>query len=140
MRKAFIIGCVLGLAAHASERRLSTVQGTLIQTWYAPSATATASATSTNFGLKVSIQCPNVDGGSGQKVYYRPGCLAKLPDAGRMCSHDAGVGDVIMDFTAATGAQDPYRIDLAGNEDRIHLASVNGYSDAVYCHVYRVSP
>lgn len=138
MRFAFIFGCVLGLAlavftrpAEASELRLTTVQGANIRTWYAPGATATASASSGSYGMKLSIQCPT-DGGAGQKIYYRPGCLPST-----RCAADAGPGDAVIDFTSNP---DPYQIDLAGHEDRVHLASVTGYASTVYCNVYRRSP
>lgn len=132
MRKLFLLALALGAVAQAGELRLTTVQGANIRTWYAPGASATASASSGSFGMKLSIQCPNVDGGAGQKVYYRPGCLSTTK-----CAADAGVGDAIIDFTANL---DAYKVDLTASEDRIHLASVNGYADAVYCHVYRRAP
>lgn len=126
-RKAFAIGCLLGVAAAwASELRVAIVQGTLINTF-------TGSP-----GGKYSVQCPNIDGGSGQKVFYRPGCPTRA-DAGVQCQVDAGLGDVLMDFTAATGSQDPYKIDLAPTEDRIHLRSYTA-SDALWCTVHRRSP
>lgn len=135
MRNVFILAVALGLAAQAGELRLTTVQGANIRTWFAPGASATASATTGNSGMKLSIQCPNVDGGAGQKVHYRAGCLPTTK-----CAADAGVGDVIMDFTAATGVQDPYKVDLAGFEDRVYLASEGSYAVPLYCHVFRRQP
>lgn len=130
MRRLVAIVFAVGLLAHysqASELRVAIVQGANIRTF-------TGSP-----GGKYSVQCPNIDGGSGQKVWYRPGCNTR-PDAGVQCVVDAGLGDVIMDFTDSTGVKDPYKIDLAPNEDRIHFANADSYATAVYCTIFRRSP
>lgn len=78
-------------------------------------------------GAKVSVQCPNLDGGSGQKVYYR---------TGGTCSGctvaDAGVGDVLMDFTTNP---DPYPIQLGPKETLLHLRSYDP-SVLLYCPIF----
>lgn len=127
MKRLVLIAAAFAIVANASELRVAIVQGANIRTFTgAP-------------GGKYSIQCPNIDGGGGQRVYYRPGCNAR-PDAGVQCVTDAGLGDAIIDFSSATGTQDPYKIDLAPNEDRIHLANADSYATAVYCSVYRRNP
>ena len=87
-------------------------------------------------GAKVCLQCPNIDAGVGQKVFYRPGgCTG--------CVIDAGPGDILVDFTQAT---DCYPIQLrysqtntSGNPDRIHLRGLNA-SDVIYCAAPPRSP
>jgi hypothetical protein len=126
MRKALFVGLVFGaVAGWASELRIGHVQGTGIQTvTVAP-------------GAKLSIQCPNIDGGAGQQVWYRPGCPLRT-DAGITCILDAGLGDVLIDFSANA---DPYAINLAPNEDRVHLCHYpSGCVTPKYCLVYRRSP
>jgi len=128
MRRAFLVGLAAGgFAAWASELRVAIVQGANIQTF-----TGVA-------GGKYSMQCPNVDGGSGQRVLYRPGCPTRT-DAGVTCVRDAGSGDVIVDFTSSTGSQDPYRIDLAPTEDRVHVANADSYATNVWCTFHRRNP
>lgn len=134
MRKALFVGLVVGaVAGWASELRVSIIQGSGIRTF-------TGSP-----GGKYSVQCPNIDGGAGQRVAYRPGCPVRS-DGGVTCVIDAGLGDVVMDFTTATGSQDPYRIDLAPAEDRIHLRNYddaiagNASTTPVYCDVFRRNP
>lgn len=130
MGRVLAIAFVAGLVAwqsQASELRVAIVQGANVSTFTgAP-------------GGKYAVQCENIDGGGGQRVYYRPGCNTRA-DAGVQCVVDAGLGDVVMDFTAGSGSQDPYKIDLAPNEDRIHLANADGYAIQVYCAVYRRNP
>lgn len=124
MKRAFLVGCLLGVAAAwASELRVAIIQGALINTF-------TGSA-----GGKYSVQCPNIDGGAGQKVFYRPGCPAR-PDGGVQCLTDAGLGDVLMDFSANA---DPYQINLAPSEDRVHLRAYTA-TDALWCTVHRRYP
>lgn len=113
--------------AFASELRVGLAQGANIR-----SVTVAA-------GGKYSFQCPNIDGGGGQRIFYRPGCPTRT-DAGISCVVDAGLGDVIVDFTSATGQQDPYKVDLSPNEDRIHFANADSYANSVYCVVYRRNP
>lgn len=126
---AFVAVVAVGAVAwfsnptEASELRVSIVQGANIRTF-----------TGTHGG-KYSVQCPT-DGGSGQKVIYRPGCPTRA-DAGVLCVVDAGNGDVIMDFQANA---DPYQIDLAPNEDRFHMANAAGYAAPIYCNVFRRAP
>lgn len=126
-RALFAVAVVAGLA-YASELRVAIVRGANIQTFTgAP-------------GGKYSVQCLSVDGGTDQKVYFRPGCNTR-PDAGVQCVVDAGQGDGVMNFDPATGgSSDPYKVDLAPNEDRIHFAAVAGYAIPIYCSVFRRAP
>ena len=127
MKRLLFLSFALGVVAQGSELRVAIAQGTGIRT-------ATLAP-----GGKYSVQCPNTDGGAGERVYYRPGCPTRA-DAGVTCVIDAGVGDTIMDFTAATGSQDPYKIDLAPNEDRLHFRNVDDAARVVWCSVARRSP
>lgn len=131
MRKAFAVGCFMALwvavEAFGSDLRIAIVQGSLVQTF-----TGTP-------GGRYSIQCPNIDGGSGVRVAYRPGCPNKA-DAGVSCIHDAGMGDTIMDFTSSTGSQDPYKIDLQANEDRIYFVQPDLVTNSYWCTISRRSP
>ncbi len=131
MKRALLIA--IGIAAfvwvgrasqlEASELRVATVQGANIRTFTGVP------------GGKYSFQCPN-DGGSGQKVWYRPGCKLRT-DAGVSCVVDAGGGDPIVDFSSSP---DPYKVDLAANEDRIHFANADGYANVIHCNIYRRNP
>jgi hypothetical protein len=72
------------------------------------------------------VQCPSIDGGTGQKVWYRP---TQAADAGGVT--DAGLGDLVMDFSSNT---DPVPVDLAPGEARICFGTFTDYS-ALYCTV-----
>lgn len=129
MRRVLVILATVGLAmwlsrpSDASELRVSIVQGANIRTFTGA------------WGGHYSVQCPT-DGGAGQRVIYRPGCPLRA-DGGVQCVVDAGSGDVVMDFTANS---DPYKIDLATNEDRLHFANADSYAATIFCNVYRRSP
>lgn len=70
------------------------------------------------------VQCPNLDGGNGQKVYYRPGgCTG--------CPTDAGTGDTLLDFTLN---QDPYPVRLRDGMTKIHLRGFLA-ADQIFCTV-----
>lgn len=128
MRRLLLLVAVFAFAAFASELRVGIVQGANIRTF-------TGSA-----GGHYSLQCLSVDGGTDQTVYYRPGCRTRT-DAGISCVIDAGQGDTVVNFNSATGgSSDPYKIDLATNEDRFHLATTSSYATPLYCTVGRRSP
>lgn len=112
-----LVGVVL--PALASDHQLAIVQGTGIRT-----ATLTE-------GAKVAVQCPNIDGGAGQKVFYRPG-----GSCSGCTTVDAGYGDVLMDFTVNS---DPYPVTLAAKESLIHLRSYDP-AVALWCTVVGRSP
>lgn len=122
MRRFLAIIVVIAATAWASELKVGLLSGLGIQS-FAGAA-----------GGKYSVQCPNTDGGAGQRIYLRPGCKARA-DAGITCVIDAGLGDPIIDFAANS---DPYQIDLATNEDRIHVKTAD--SNGIWCNVYRRSP
>ena len=109
-------------AAGADEYNLNgtITQGTGIQTATPAGATG---------GSKLVIQCPNIDGGSGQLVYYRPGGCSS-------CPVDAGPGDYLIDFRTNT---DGYPVVLRAGMNRIHLRAYTA-TDAVYCAVIPKSP
>lgn len=77
---------------------------------------------------KLGIQCPNMDGGTGQQVYYRPGCAT--------CIVDAGPGDYFIDFTKNT---DGFPLTLRAGMDRVNLRAFNP-TDALWCTVVPRSP
>jgi hypothetical protein len=115
MRKLGLGLLVIGVVALADEYNAAgtPVQGALIQT-----------ASGLIADNSYAIQCPNIDGGSGQKVFYRPGgCTG--------CVVDAGLGDTLMDFTSN---QDPYPIRLRVGMDRVHLRAYTA-TDALWCTV-----
>jgi len=81
-------------------------------------------ASSLNNDDTYAVQCPNLDGGSGQKVWYRPGgCTG--------CVTDAGQGDTLLDFTTN---QDPYPVRLRPGMTKIHLRGFLA-ADAIWCTV-----
>jgi hypothetical protein len=116
MRKlALLIGVIVVGIAIADEYNAdgTVVQGTGIQ-----------SATGLNNDDTYAVQCPNIDGGAGQKVFYRPGgCTG--------CVTDAGLGDTLIDFSSN---QDPYPVRLRPNMTKIHLRAFTA-ADAVWCTV-----
>jgi hypothetical protein len=116
--------------------RIATVQGANVQCFLTNDG-GTRSTGRT--GLDLDIQCPNIDGGAGQKNYIRAGC-AKTADGGGSCVQDAGVGDLIMDFTSATGSADPIHFKLGPAEDRFCIADSVSYATAVYCTVHERRP
>lgn len=122
MRRFLAIVVVIAAAAWASELKVGFVTGLGIQSF-----TGT-------LGGKYSVQCPNIDAGVGQRVFVRTGCKTR-PDGGVTCVVDAGLGDTMVDFTAN---QDPYQIDLAPAEDRIHIKNADGNS--IWCNIYRRAP
>lgn len=99
------------------------VSGTGIQT-----ATATSPATWAG-GSRLAIQCPNIDGGAGQRVFYRPGGCSG-------CVADAGLGDTLLDFTIN---QDPFPTTLRNGMSKIHLRGFAA-TDAIWCTVTPRSP
>lgn len=129
LRKLLIIGCLLGVwTAWASELRVAIVQGVGIRTFVGSP------------GGKYSVQCLSTDAGTDQKVFYRPGCALR-PDAGVLCIADAGRDDIAMNFNPATGgSSDPYKIDLAPGEDRIHMSAADSPTIPIYCTVARRNP
>lgn len=88
------------------------------------------------FGVKVCLTCPNLDGGTGQKVFYRPGGCTT-------CVIDAGPGDNLIDFTQATDCYPitmRYSSTTSGTRmDRLHLRGLNA-TDVIYCSAPQVSP
>jgi hypothetical protein len=115
MRKLGLFLLVVGAAVLADEYNAN---GTIVQ------GTGIQSATGLNADDSYAIQCPNLDAGQGQQVFYRPGgCTG--------CVTDAGLGDTLLDFTSN---QDPYPVRLRGGMSAIHLRGFNA-SDAIWCTV-----
>lgn len=126
MKRLIIIAAVVAAAAYASE----------VQVGWKTVSTSIVTFTG-SFGGKYSVQCPNIDGGSGAKIFIRPGCPTRT-DGGVSCVIDAGTGDMLLDFSTASGSADPFKVDLASNEDRIHAKTADG--NANLCYFYRRSP
>lgn len=97
-------------------------QGFGVQTATAPAGGSWAGAP------KLGIQCPSVDGGAGQQVFYRPGCAT--------CVVDAGPGDYLIDFTKNP---DGFPLTLRNGMDRVNLRPFN-QGDALWCTVIPRSP
>lgn len=115
MRKLGLFLAVLGAAVLADEYNAA---GTIVQ------GTGIQSATGLNADDTYALQCPNIDGGLGQLVYYRPGgCTG--------CVTDAGPGDTLVDFRTNF---DPYPIRLRENMTKVHLRAYTA-TDAVWCTV-----
>lgn len=115
MRKAAFILLVIAAAVLADEYNANgtIVTGQNIQT-----------ASGLNADDTYAIQCPNIDAGTGQRVFYRPGGCSG-------CVTDAGLGDTLLDFTVN---QDPYPVRLRDGMTKIHLRGfVN--TDAIWCTV-----
>lgn len=129
---------VVGAVALASVpgNRIATVSGANIRC-FTTNDGGTLSTGRT--GLDLDIQCPNVDAGGGQKVWARAGCALKA-DGGGTCLMDAGVGDLVLDFTTATGNPDPIHYKLGTSEDRICFGAVASYAIAVHCNIYERRP
>jgi hypothetical protein len=116
MRKLLlVVGLVAVGVAVADEYNAA---GTII------TGTGIQSVTGLNADDSYALQCPNIDGGSGQRVFYRPGgCTG--------CVVDAGLADTLVDFTVN---QDPYPIRLRDQMTKVHLRGFNA-SDAIWCTV-----
>lgn len=116
MRKlGLLLVLATGAAVLADEYNANgtVLQGTGIQT-----------ASSLNADDTYAVQCPNVDGGSGQRVFYRTGgCTG--------CVTDAGPGDTLLNFTVN---EDPYPVRLRVGMTKIHLRSYTG-TDPLFCTV-----
>lgn len=136
MKKLLVLaGAAAAAVALASVpgNRIATVNGTSIKCF----TTNDAGVYSTGrTGLDLDIQCPNVDGGAGQRVYARAGCALKT-DGGGSCVMDAGVGDVILDFQSNP---DPIHFKLGTAEDRICFHDTTTGATVVYCHIYERRP
>ncbi len=105
MRKLWPVLLLAGVVAVAAYADEYNQNGTIVR------GTGVQSATGLNTDDSYAIQCPNIDGGSGQKVFYRPGGCSGCPT-------DAGLGDVLIDFTSN---QDPYPVRLRPDMTKIHL-------------------
>jgi hypothetical protein len=115
MRKLGLVLLVIGAAVLADEYNAS---GTIV------SGTGIQSATGLSNDDTYALQCPNVDGGLGQLVFYRPGgCTG--------CVTDAGMGDTLVDFRTNL---DPYPIRLRDGMTKVHLRAYTA-TDAVFCTV-----
>lgn len=124
MRTLFLLAVFLiALMAWASELRVGIVKGANIQTFTGEP------------GGRYAVQCPSIDGGTDQKVWYRPGCPARA-DGGITCVVDAGLGDIVLDFKSLDR---PYPVDLAPTEDRIYFGTFPDYSP-MFCTVARRNP
>lgn len=134
---AVFLAAVGALVVHGSRASADeyNANGTITQ---GSGGVQTATGTGWQGGTRLVLQCPNIDAGAGQKVYYRPGGCSG-------CVVDAGPGDVLVDFTTNT---DGYPVTLRTGMSKVHLRALGdtkiadggGTSVPLHCIVAPKSP